>query len=75
MDLRGVGRLVRANRDHADHRVMGVGRAPPANARRFTGSRYQLLVTNRTMTGQRMTTNSTGKMHTIIGTASLAGKA
>jgi len=35
---------------------------------------YQLPVASRTMTGQRMTMNSTGKMHTIIGTASLAGR-
>jgi hypothetical protein len=36
---------------------------------------YQLPVAIRTMTGHRMTTNSTGKMQTIIGTESLAGKA
>jgi len=35
---------------------------------------YQFPVASRTMTGHRMTMNSTGKMHTIIGTASLAGR-
>ncbi len=35
---------------------------------------HHMPVATRTMTGQRMTMNSTGKMHTIIGTASLAGR-
>ncbi len=35
---------------------------------------HQELVAMRTMTGPRITTNRTGKMHTIIGTASLAGR-
>ena len=34
----------------------------------------QLWVTIRTITGRRITMNSTGKMHTIIGTESLAGR-
>ncbi len=35
---------------------------------------HQFPVASRTMTGQRMTMNSTGKMQIIIGTASLAGR-
>jgi len=35
---------------------------------------HQFPVTIRTMTGQRITTNSTGKMQIIIGSESLAGK-
>ncbi len=38
-------------------------------------SAHQLCVTMRTMTGSRITTNSVGKMQTIIGTVSLAGSA
>jgi hypothetical protein len=44
-----------------------------ADGRKRNGA-YQLPVGSQTMTGARITTNSTGKMHTIIGTASLAGR-
>lgn len=48
----------------------------PASYRSYRpAARHQLCVTMRTMTGSRMTTNSVGKMHTIIGTVSLAGSA
>ena len=36
---------------------------------------HQLPVTMRTITGQRIATKRVGKMHSIIGTDSLAGKA
>src|ERR1700676_3202861 len=46
---------------------------PPPQAGRKKHA-HQLPVTIRTMTGSRMTTKSVGKMHTIIGSASLAGR-
>ncbi len=48
--------------------------SPPQAGGGKNGTHHMWLAT-RTMTGQRMTMNSTGKMHTIIGTESLAGKA
>ena len=50
-------------------------RSPPSPLRGAGERRpHHMPTATRTMTGQRMTMNSTGKMHTIIGTESLAGK-
>ena len=52
------------------HRLRFARRLPLSGG----GKNYQLPVAMRTMTGSRITTNRVGKMHTIIGKASLAGR-
>ena len=61
--------------------VQALKTGPHPNASRSTsplqgevGWAHHMPTATRTMTGQRITMNSTGKMHTIIGTASLAGR-
>jgi Ornithine cyclodeaminase/mu-crystallin family len=49
----------------------GIARRLPVNGEK---TRHQFHVASLTMTGSRIATNSVGKMHTIIGTASFAGR-